>query len=139
MEKFTSYEIFSCALVWLFTSLLRLAAEVMRKSEAGTKPHRLSFWRVLFHFAATATVAFLVSTWLHETDWPNGRRMLALFLATFLAPALIDALMLISGKMLLAEFAKWLATKTGAGSAADFPENSSPTNVATDDDPENSQ
>ncbi len=138
MEKFTSYEIFSCALVWLFTSLLRLAAEVMRKSEAGTKPHRLSFWRVLFHFAATATVAFLVSTWLHETDWPNGRRMLALFLATFLAPALIDALMLISGKMLLAEFAKWLATKTGAAPPT-YPEDSSPVNDSQHDDPENSQ
>lgn len=146
MERFTSYEIFSSALVWLCTSLLRLAADVMRRREAakGKEHYRPSGWRVLFHLTATATVAFLTTQYLHEGTWGNGKRMAVLFLATFLAPAAIDALLLVNGKMLLAEFAKWLSSKTQNAVSLSEPEPqqeqdriSPPSNQSGDDTPTN--
>ena len=98
----------------LFACAARLFAEANRHRETGNTKYRVTVWKVFYNACVTFLTGFLTGENLRETTLGNGKRMLLTAVACFLAPAIVDALILVNGRMILNEFLKWLTTKTGA-------------------------
>lgn len=113
LKDLGNYQLIANALVCLFAVLIRLAAFISKgKEENGT--FKLPLWRGLYQVFASFGLGFMTIFVLRDyADLGGGKKMMIVFIVSFSATLIIDALMLIKPQQLLHVFFKWLASKTG--------------------------